>query len=89
LWHEETGLLVGIDDHAGMAVSAIRLLEDQELAEKLVHQGLQECSKYTAEKERRTWIQLYQTLRNENSSSTGAQAAFYNNGIGERQRSPR
>ncbi len=88
LWHEETGLLVGIDDHAGMAVSAIRLLEDQALAEKLVYRGLQECAKYTAEKERRTWIKLYQTLRNENSPSTGAQAAFYNNGIGERERSP-
>ncbi len=88
LWHEETGLLVGVDDHAGMAVNAIRLLEDQALAEKLIYRASQECSKYTAEKERHSWIRLYQTLHGENSPSTGAQAAFYNNGIGERERSP-
>lgn len=88
LWHEETGLLVGVDDHAGMAMSAIRLLEDQALAEKLIYRALQECSKYTAEKERHSWIKLYRTLHNEKSPSTGPQATFYNNGIGERERSP-
>ena len=61
---------------------------DQALAEKLIYRALQECSKYAAEKERRSWIKLYQTLHDENSPSRGAQTAFYNNGIGERERSP-
>ncbi|MEK7829691.1 MAG: glycosyltransferase family 4 protein [Acidobacteriota bacterium] len=62
LWHEETGLLVGLDDHVGMATSAMRLLEDQSLAERLTKRGLQECEKYSAEQERHSWISLYQKL---------------------------
>lgn len=76
LSNEETGLLVGLEDHAGMAVNAIRLLEDQALAEKIIQNALQECGKYTAEKERRSWIELYQKLLNEDLSPESAQAAF-------------
>ncbi|MBI3231468.1 MAG: glycosyltransferase family 4 protein [Candidatus Doudnabacteria bacterium] len=69
LWHEETGLLVGLDDHIGMANAAIRLLEDQVLSEKIIRQALKECDKYTDFSERRSWGRLYQKLTGESLSN--------------------
>lgn len=65
LRHEETGLLVGLNDHIEMANAAIRLLEDQSLAEKIIQQALKECDKYSLARERRSWIGLYQSLAGE------------------------
>ncbi len=62
LRHEETGLLIGLNDHIEMANAAIRLLEDQSLAEKIIQQALKECDKYGLARERRSWIGLYQSL---------------------------
>ena len=76
LWHEETGLLVGLDDHVGMAMNAMRLLEDQSLANRLVKRAHQECIKYAAATERRSWIELYKKLVNQELRSEGAQAAL-------------
>ncbi|MGH9800437.1 MAG: glycosyltransferase family 4 protein [Blastocatellia bacterium] len=76
VWHEKTGLLVRLGDHAAMATNAIRLLEDPELAERIALQALQESRKYTAEKERSSWIELYQKLVNEDLPSKGRQAAL-------------
>ena len=77
LWHEETGLLIGLDDHVAMAMSAMRLLEDDDLAQRLIRRGQAECVKYSAETERRSWISLYKKLVNEEElPSEGAQAAL-------------
>lgn len=76
LWHEETGLLVGLDDHVGMAMNAMRLLEDQSLANRLVKRAHQECIKYAAATERRSWIELYKRLVNQELRTEGAQAAL-------------
>lgn len=76
LWHEETGMLVGLDDSAGMAMSAIRLLEDDDLAQRIIHRAQQECVKYSADIERRSWVELYKKLVNEDLPSEGTQAAL-------------
>ncbi|MFN0111081.1 MAG: glycosyltransferase family 4 protein [Blastocatellia bacterium] len=60
--HEETGLLVELNDHVGMATAAMRLLEDPSLSEKIVYQALKECDKYNDSKERSSWILLYRRL---------------------------
>lgn len=77
LWHEETGLLIGLDDHVAMAMNAIRLLEDDALAQRLVQRGQAECVKYSAAVERRSWISLYKKLVNEEDlPSEGAQTTL-------------
>jgi glycosyltransferase involved in cell wall biosynthesis len=62
LRHEETGLLVGVNDHEAMAREAIRLLEDPALAEKLILAGKLESEKYTWESVRGDWLNLYRDL---------------------------
>ncbi|MGH9901533.1 MAG: glycosyltransferase family 4 protein [Pyrinomonadaceae bacterium] len=59
---EETGLLVGRDDHESMAAGAIRLLEDGELASRITRAGHAECRKYAWEAVRDEWIKLYREL---------------------------
>lgn len=76
LWHEETGLLVGLNDYAGMALNAIRLLEDQQFARRLIHRASQECVKYSAEIELNSWIELYKKLVHEQALSENAQTAL-------------
>ncbi len=44
--HEVTGLMVPAGDIAGMAASAVRLLEDDELAQRLIANGRDECARY-------------------------------------------
>lgn len=60
--HEKTGLLVGIEDHAAMAENALRLLDDQELADRITRQAFEECDKYSAVTERRRWMEIYKQL---------------------------
>jgi glycosyltransferase involved in cell wall biosynthesis len=62
LTHEQTGLMVNLNDHQAMAASAIRLLEDQELAARIIRNARQECAKYTWSQVGDDWIELYRRL---------------------------
>jgi glycosyltransferase involved in cell wall biosynthesis len=58
----ETGLLVGRGDYRQMAAMAIGLLEDAELAAKIISQAKDECRKYSWAAVRSRWINLYDEL---------------------------
>jgi glycosyltransferase involved in cell wall biosynthesis len=58
----ETGLLVDCNDHRAMAECALRLLEDEELVERLTRQGRQELEKYSGQSVREEWVRLYRNL---------------------------
>lgn len=60
--HEETGLLVDSNDHQALAREAIRLLEEPELAEKIISGGKLESEKYTWAAVRERWLELYRGL---------------------------
>ena len=57
-----TGLLVDCNDHDAMAACALRLLEDDELVERLTRQGRQELDKYSGRSVREQWVRLYRDL---------------------------
>lgn len=57
--HERTGLLVEMNDHEAMAAAAVRLLEDEELAAKLIHAARAECAKYRWDVVRERWLDFY------------------------------
>jgi glycosyltransferase involved in cell wall biosynthesis len=61
----ETGLLVGRGDHHRMAAMAIRLLEDPELATRIISQAREDCGKYSWPAVRGRWINLYYELARE------------------------
>ncbi len=60
--HEKTGLMVGTGDHGAMAENALRLLDDQELADRITRQAFEECDKYSAVTERGRWMEIYKQL---------------------------
>ncbi|MBX5480171.1 MAG: glycosyltransferase family 4 protein, partial [Pyrinomonas methylaliphatogenes] len=60
--HERTGLLVPKNDHEKLAASAIRLIEDQELASRIIANARDECRKYVWENVRHDWLNLYERL---------------------------
>ncbi len=64
LEHEKTGLMVKINDHEGLANEAIRLLEDDELAQKIIANGHEAATKFSWEKVRLEWLNLYENLVN-------------------------
>jgi glycosyltransferase involved in cell wall biosynthesis len=55
----ETGLLVQRGDYEAMAACAVRLLEDERLAQGLVSRAHAECSKYSWARVRDEWLKLY------------------------------
>jgi glycosyltransferase involved in cell wall biosynthesis len=57
--HEETGLLVPMNDHEALAAAALRLLADDALARKIVGRARAECDKYTWRAVRGRWLKLY------------------------------
>ena len=57
--HERTGLLVQCGDYEGMAREAIRLLQDENLSERIVNQAREECQKYSWQVVRNKWLSLY------------------------------
>ena len=57
--HERTGLLVQCGDYEGMAREAIRLLQDENLSERIVNQAREECQKYSWQAVRNKWLSLY------------------------------
>lgn len=70
----ETGLLVRRNDDEMMASSAIRLLEDNDLAMRIATRARQECRRYTWTAVRSEWLALYQELACERSAAAGEPA---------------
>jgi len=62
LSHEETGLMVECRNPEAMAGSAIRLLENETLAGRIVANARRECEKYVWSSVRDQWVQLYLSL---------------------------
>lgn len=62
--HEATGLLIERNDHEAMARSAIRLLEDQELASAIANRARAECERYKWSAVRNQWLSLYREMIN-------------------------
>jgi glycosyltransferase involved in cell wall biosynthesis len=60
--NRESALLVAVDDHKAMAASAIELLENENLVERLTEQGLHEVEKYHWKPVRDQWAALYREL---------------------------
>jgi glycosyltransferase involved in cell wall biosynthesis len=54
-----TALMVEIDDHEALARSAIALLEQPELAQRIVSAAREECKRYTWEAVRTGWLKVY------------------------------
>ena len=60
--NNKTGLLVECGDYAGLAAAAIRLLENDELAQHLIAMAREECRKYSWEAVREGWLKVYRDL---------------------------
>jgi L-malate glycosyltransferase len=73
--NEVSGLIVERDDHEALAAAAIRLLNNNELALKLVRNAHQSSKKFTWPHIREEWLNLYRELAREKSSlsSTNSQ----------------
>jgi glycosyltransferase involved in cell wall biosynthesis len=63
--HEKTALIVSRDDHRAMAASAIRLLEDNDLALRLTRAGRESCRQFTWPEVRDKWMRAYFELMGE------------------------
>jgi glycosyltransferase involved in cell wall biosynthesis len=73
--NEVTGLIVNRDDHRALAAAAIRLLNDNELALKLVQNAHESSKKFTWPHIRDQWLNLYRDLAKDKGSllSTNSQ----------------
>lgn len=60
--HEQTGLLVKTGDFENLSNQAIRLLENQELAEKIILNAKKECEKYVWDNVKDEWRNLYREM---------------------------
>jgi glycosyltransferase involved in cell wall biosynthesis len=60
--HEETAMMVERDDAEALAACAMKLLEDEKLAARLVENACTECRKYAWESVREEWLKLYETV---------------------------
>jgi glycosyltransferase involved in cell wall biosynthesis len=59
---KRTGLMVQRGDHEAMAAAAERLLNDGELAQRIVTQAREECRKYSWGAVREQWLELYRQV---------------------------
>ncbi|HEU4768893.1 MAG TPA: glycosyltransferase family 4 protein [Pyrinomonadaceae bacterium] len=73
--HEQTGLLVPKNDHEAMASWAIKLLESPEMAASIARNAYEECSAYTWEAVRESWLAAYKRLAGRETSPSGAVVA--------------
>ncbi|HEV2801800.1 MAG TPA: glycosyltransferase family 4 protein [Pyrinomonadaceae bacterium] len=64
----ETGLMVRRGDHEVLAAAALRLLEDEALAERLTRNALAACRRYSWAAVRDEWLKLYFELAEDNSA---------------------
>ena len=60
--NEATALIVPRGDHEALARSAIRLLEDNELAVRITRAGLESCRRFTWPAVRDKWLEAYEEL---------------------------
>jgi glycosyltransferase involved in cell wall biosynthesis len=60
--NEVTGMIVDRDDHKALAAAAIRLLEDNGFALKLVRNAYQSSRRFTWPHIRTEWLDLYREL---------------------------
>ncbi len=58
----ETALVVPRGEYEQLAASALRLLEDSTLAQRIIEQAREECRKYRWESVREQWLILYGEL---------------------------
>jgi glycosyltransferase involved in cell wall biosynthesis len=58
----ETGLMVQRGDYQAMAACAIRLLEDERLAQSIASRAHAECARYSWAKVRDEWFKLYREV---------------------------
>ena len=65
--HEQTALIVPRNDHRAMAASAIRLLEDPELALRLTRAGRESARQFTWPAVRPKWMKAYRELSGESA----------------------
>lgn len=70
--HEETCLMVGLDDHEALAGAALRLLEDEELATRIARAARQHCEKFSWPTARDQWVGLYHELASGVAVNDGA-----------------
>lgn len=59
---EHTGLLVPCDDPEALAEQAIRLLENQQFASKIIMRAHEECRKYNWDAVKNEWLNLYHSM---------------------------
>ena len=59
---DRNGLIVSCGDHEALARSVVRLLEDAELAERLIKTARADCEKYTWAAVREEWVEAYAEL---------------------------
>lgn len=60
--HERTGLVVSMNDHEALAASALRLLEDKDLAARLATAARAECEQYKWDAVRPQWLEFYREV---------------------------
>lgn len=60
--HNQTGLLVDLDDDRAVAEACLRLLADPELVTRLTAAGREEVKKYAPDRVREQWTMLYHEL---------------------------
>ena len=60
--HEETALIVALNDHEAMSASALRLLEDNELAASIAARAREHCRKFSWQGVQGEWLALYHEL---------------------------
>lgn len=60
----KTGLLVPTNDHNALAASICRILEDQELANKMTQKAYESLESYTASNVEKLWRQYYDNILN-------------------------
>jgi L-malate glycosyltransferase len=70
--NEETGLIVDRDDHEALAAAAIRLLENNDFALKLVRNAHESSRKFTWPYIRNEWLKVYGELASEKGLSLSA-----------------
>ncbi|HEV2826356.1 MAG TPA: glycosyltransferase family 4 protein [Pyrinomonadaceae bacterium] len=66
--HEKTGLLTRCGDYQALADGAIRLLAEPALAQSIIHNGRNECRKFSWDVVRKQWLSLYHGLALEDQS---------------------
>ncbi len=60
--HEHNGLLVEIGDHEALAVQAMRLIREPELAQRVIEGGKLDLEKYDWQAVRKGWLNIYRTV---------------------------